>query len=172
MTQSPRKPRAALRSQQWFGRQDRDGFAYRSWLKGKGIPHDQFDGRPVIGICNGFQIACEAHLLPGALLRNDRGYRAIPVTIRVEQTNTPFTAAARVGQCLTMPIAHGEGRYTMPANELDRLEGEGRVAFRYAEAVNGSARNIAGAPSDTRVRGSHCCFGRPLLTLLSGRSRM
>ena len=54
MTQSPKKKPEELRSQQWFGRQDRDGFAYRSWVKGKGVPHDQFDGRPVIGICNTF----------------------------------------------------------------------------------------------------------------------
>ena len=116
-------------------------------------------GGIVLGICNGFQIACEAHLLPGALLRNDRGYRAIPVTIRVEQTNTPFTAAARIGQCLTMPIAHGEGRFTMPADELDRLEGEGQVLFRYVNArgettpdanPNGAMRNIAGICNEGR----------------------
>ena len=63
MTQTPRKKPEQLRSQQWFGRQDRDGFAYRSWLKGKGIPHDQFEGRPVIGICNTFSelTPCNSH---------------------------------------------------------------------------------------------------------------
>lgn len=110
-------------------------------------------GGIVLGICNGFQIACEAHLLPGALLRNDRGYRAIPVTIRVERTDTSFTSAARAGQRLTMPIAHGEGRFTLPEAELDRLEGEGQVLFRYVDAngnatpeanPNGAMRNIAG----------------------------
>ncbi len=63
MTQTPKKPAHELRSQQWFGRQDRDGFAYRSWVKGKGVPHDQFDGRPVIGICNTFSelTPCNSH---------------------------------------------------------------------------------------------------------------
>lgn len=110
-------------------------------------------GGIVIGICNGFQIACEAHLLPGALLRNDVGYRAVPVTIRVERTDSPMTASATVGTCLTMPIAHGEGRFTMAEHDLDRLEGEGQVLFRYVNAAgeatpqanpNGSMRNIAG----------------------------
>ena len=110
-------------------------------------------GAPVIGICNGFQIACEAHLLTGALLRNDVGYRAVPVTIRVENTSSPLSAAARVGQCLTMPIAHGEGRYTDSEAELDKLEAAGQVLFRYVDAAgnatreanpNGSMRNIAG----------------------------
>jgi phosphoribosylformylglycinamidine synthase I len=116
-------------------------------------------GGVVIGICNGFQIACEAHLLPGALLRNDVGYRAMPVTIRVENTNSPLTAAARAGQCLTMPIAHGEGRYTAGEDELDRLEDAGQVVFRYVDAAgnptresnpNGSMRNIAGICNATR----------------------
>lgn len=116
-------------------------------------------GGVVIGICNGFQIACEAHLLPGALLRNDMGYRAIPVTIRVEQTESPLTAAARSGQCLTMPIAHGEGRFTASDDELDRLESAGQVVFRYVDAAgnptpesnpNGSMRNIAGVCNAAR----------------------
>jgi len=110
-------------------------------------------GGVVIGICNGFQIACEAHLLPGALLRNDVGYRAMPVTIRVERTDSPLTAAANVGQCLTMPIAHGEGRYTASEDDLDRLDQDGQVLFRYVDSTgtptpqsnpNGSMRNIAG----------------------------
>ena len=110
-------------------------------------------GGVVIGICNGFQIACEAHLLPGALLRNDVGYRAMPVTIRVERADSPLTSAANVGQCLTMPIAHGEGRFTMSDDDLDRLEDGGQVLFRYVDAngrptpeanPNGSMRNIAG----------------------------
>ena len=110
-------------------------------------------GGIVIGICNGFQIACEAQLLPGALLRNNVGYRSLPVTIRVERTDSPMTAAAQVGACLTMPIAHGEGRFTMSEAEIDRLEGDGQVLFRYVNAdgqptpdanPNGSMRNIAG----------------------------
>ena len=116
-------------------------------------------GGVVIGICNGFQIACEAHLLPGALLRNDVGYRAMPVTIRVERTDSPLTSAAQIGQSLTMPIAHGEGRYTASEEELDRLEAAGQVLFRYVDATgaptpgsnpNGSMRNIAGICNPAR----------------------
>lgn len=110
-------------------------------------------GGIVLGICNGFQIACEAGLLPGALLRNDVGYRSIPVTIRVEHTNTSFTSAAKVGQCLTMPIAHGEGRFAGSEELLDELETNAQVLFRYVDAAgaptvdanpNGAMRNIAG----------------------------
>jgi phosphoribosylformylglycinamidine synthase subunit PurQ / glutaminase len=111
-------------------------------------------GGPVIGICNGFQIACEAGLLPGALLRNESlQFRAIPVTLRVENTQTVFTNKAMNGKLLTMPIAHGDGRYTADTETIARLEGEGLVAFRYVnakgEAVpdanpNGAINNIAG----------------------------
>ena len=110
-------------------------------------------GGIVVGICNGFQIACEAHLLPGALLRNDVGYRSMPVTIRVERTDSPLTSAAQTGACLTMPIAHGEGRFTASADDLDRMEDAGQVIFRYVDQLrqptpaanpNGSMRNIAG----------------------------
>lgn len=116
-------------------------------------------GGIVIGICNGFQIACEAGLLPGALLRNDRGYISTPVTIRVEQTNTAFSAAATRGAVLTMPIAHGEGRFTMDDASLDRLEDQGQIIFRYIDAKgepsaaanpNGSMRNIAGVCNEAR----------------------
>jgi phosphoribosylformylglycinamidine synthase I len=111
-------------------------------------------GGPVIGICNGFQIACEAGLLPGALLRNGSlQFRSMPVTLRVENTDTVFTRAAVRGALLRMPIAHGDGRFTADEATLDRLEGEGRVVFRYvtgrgdateAANPNGSMRNIAG----------------------------
>ncbi|MBI3567099.1 MAG: phosphoribosylformylglycinamidine synthase subunit PurQ [Gemmatimonadetes bacterium] len=117
-------------------------------------------GGPVLGICNGFQIACEAGLLPGALMRNESlQFRSMPVTVRVEQTNTRFTAAARPGQRLTMPIAHGDGRYSDHDAALDRLEGEGQVVFRYVDAEgdatpqanpNGSLRNIAGVTNTAR----------------------
>ncbi len=116
-------------------------------------------GGIVIGICNGFQIACEAHLLPGALLPNDAGYRSMPVTVRVERTDTPFTSAASAGQLLTMPIAHGEGRFTASADELDRLEDDGQVVFRYVDSTgnptpasnpNGASRNIAGVCNGSR----------------------
>ncbi|MCS7276543.1 MAG: phosphoribosylformylglycinamidine synthase subunit PurQ [Dehalococcoidia bacterium] len=111
-------------------------------------------GRPVIGICNGFQVLCEAHLLPGALLRNEHlQYRCQWVNIRVEREGTPFTAACRRGQVLSMPISHGDGRYYADPETLAMLEAEGRVLFRYctptgettAEAnPNGSLGNIAG----------------------------
>lgn len=116
-------------------------------------------GGPVIGICNGFQIACEAGLLPGALLRNESlQFRSMSVTLRIESVDTVFTRAARPGARLTMPIAHGDGRYTADAEALDRLEGEGRVVFRYVDAAgeptaaanpNGSMRNIAGVTNAT-----------------------
>ena len=111
-------------------------------------------GGPVIGICNGFQIACEAGLLPGALMRNaGLQFLSMPVTIRVEHTGTQWTSQCHEGQCLTMPIAHGEGRYTVDAATLERVEGDGLVVFRYVDAhgeateavnVNGSLDNIAG----------------------------
>lgn len=111
-------------------------------------------GGPVLAVCNGFQIACEAGLLPGALLRNaSLKFIAEPVRLRVENADTPFTNRYTPGQLLRIPIAHGEGRYTADEATLDRLEGEGRVIFRYVDAEgmptpsanpNGSLRNIAG----------------------------
>ena len=116
-------------------------------------------GGPVIGICNGFQIACEAELLPGGLLRNDHlQFRSMPVTLRVESTATVFTRETSKGALLTMPIAHGDGRYSADKATLDRLEGEGQVVFRYVDAAghptaaanpNGSLRNIAGVSNAT-----------------------
>jgi phosphoribosylformylglycinamidine synthase len=117
-------------------------------------------GGPVLGICNGFQILQEAGLLPGAMLRN-RGLKFIsqPVHIRVEGSDTPLTAGLAEGTVLTMPIAHGEGNFYLPDEELDRLEGEGRVVFRYttrdgrledAANVNGSSRAIAGVCNRAR----------------------
>lgn len=116
-------------------------------------------GGPVIGICNGFQIACEAGLLPGALLRNaSLQFRSMPVTLRVENTSTVFTRAATKGATLTMPIAHGDGRYTADAETLKTLEGDGRVVFRYVDAKgeasetanpNGSMNNIAGVTNES-----------------------
>ena len=111
-------------------------------------------GGPVIGICNGFQIACEAGLLPGALLRNaSLKFVCAPVGLRVESTDTMFTATYEKGQRIVLPIAHGDGRYSADDETLDRLEGEGQVVLRYApdnlEALeaynpNGSMRDIAG----------------------------
>lgn len=117
-------------------------------------------GGPVIGICNGFQILLEAGLLPGAMLRN-RGLKFIceHVHLRVEETDTPFTAACTKGQLLSIPINHGEGNYYAADDVLDRLERERRVIFRYVDASgqatdaanpNGAARNIAGICSERR----------------------
>jgi phosphoribosylformylglycinamidine synthase len=103
-------------------------------------------GGPVIGICNGFQILCEAHLLPGQLVRN-AGLRFVcrPVDVRVESTATPFTARYAAGQVLRLPVAHGDGRYVADETTLDRLEAEGQVVLRYAGTnPNGAMRDIAG----------------------------
>ena len=111
-------------------------------------------GGIVLGICNGFQIACEAGLLPGALMRNDSlRFISERVRLRVENTETLFTHRYRPGQLLDIPIAHGEGRFTADEETLDRLEGDGQVIFRYVDSAgqptedgnpNGSARSICG----------------------------
>lgn len=102
-------------------------------------------GVPVLGVCNGFQVLTEAGLLPGALMRN-AGIRFVcrEVKLKVENTQSLFTAGYNAGQEIVIPVAHHDGNYFADADTLDRLEGEGRVAFRYAEKVNGSARDIAG----------------------------
>jgi phosphoribosylformylglycinamidine synthase len=117
-------------------------------------------GGPVLGICNGFQILQEAGLLPGAMLRNKSvKFLSQPVHVRVERSDTIATGGVPVGAVLTMPIAHGEGNFYLPDPELDRLEAEGRVVFRYVtrdgrttdEAnVNGSCRAIAGVCNEGR----------------------
>ena len=140
------------------------GFAYGDYLRAGAIARfspimtevaaHAARGGPVIGFCNGFQVACEAGLLPGALLRNaSLSFISERVFLRVETDATPFTAEYQRGQVIRLPIAHGEGRYTADAATLDRLEGEGRVVFRYVNAAgattpesnpNGSMRAIAG----------------------------
>ena len=102
-------------------------------------------GVPVLGVCNGFQVLTEAGLLPRALMRN-AGIRFVcrEVTLKVENAQSLFTAGYSAGQELRIPVAHHDGNYFADAETLDRLEAEGRVAFRYAETVNGSARDIAG----------------------------
>ncbi len=102
-------------------------------------------GVPVLGVCNGFQVLTETGLLPGALMRN-AGIRFVcrEVRLRVENSQTLFTAGYEQGEVAVMPVAHHDGNFFADETALDRLEGEGRVAFRYAEQVNGSARSIAG----------------------------
>jgi phosphoribosylformylglycinamidine synthase len=102
-------------------------------------------GVPVLGVCNGFQVLTEAGLLPGALMRN-AGIRFVcrEVKLKVENAQSLFTAGYSAGQEIVIPVAHHDGNYFADPATLDRLEGEGRVAFRYAEPVNGSARDIAG----------------------------
>ena len=117
-------------------------------------------GAPVLAICNGFQIACEAGLLPGALLRNaSLRYVCEWRTLRVESTASPFTCGYAAGELLRIPIAHGEGRYVADPETLARLEGEGLVAFRYGDErgapgddgnPNGSMHHIAGIVSAQR----------------------
>lgn len=140
------------------------GFSYGDYLRAgaiarfspimRAVAAHAASGGPVIGICNGFQIACEAGLLPGALMRNaSLKFVCAPVTLRVERNDTSFTSRYEAGQHITLPIAHGDGRFTADDDTLDRLDGEGQVILRYApdplEALeaynpNGSMRDIAG----------------------------
>jgi phosphoribosylformylglycinamidine synthase len=110
-------------------------------------------GGPVLGICNGFQIMCEAGLLPGALMRNSQlTFVSRPVALRVEQTDTAFTNLYRKGDLLRMPVAHGDGRYVAEPKTLRELEATGRVVVRYVgldggpidRVINGSVNDIAG----------------------------
>jgi phosphoribosylformylglycinamidine synthase len=115
-------------------------------------------GGPVVGVCNGFQILCEAGLLPGALIRNDTlSFICRRIRVRVESTRTPLTAEVEPGAVLEIPIKHGEGQYVAETETLDRLEAEGQVAFRYCSAAgevsdefipNGSTRGIAGVANE------------------------
>lgn len=99
-------------------------------------------GGPVLGICNGFQILCEAGLLPGALQRNGRlSFASRPVTLRVERTTTTFTSDYREGQLLTMPVAHGDGRFSADEATVRRIEAEGLVIARYVAPDGGPARD-------------------------------
>ena len=107
-------------------------------------------GMPVLGICNGFQILCESHLLPGALIRNDhRTFVCRDQEIVVENNTTPWTSAFELDQQITIPLKNGEGGFVADEATLDRLEGEGQVVFRYAEVnPNGSLRDIAGITNE------------------------
>jgi len=111
-------------------------------------------GGPVLGVCNGFQILCEAGLLPGVLMRNARlKFICKDVHLRVERSDTPFTRGYNAGQVIRVPVAHGEGNYEADEETVKRLEGEGRVLYRYCSAdgtvdeesnINGAAQSIAG----------------------------
>ena len=144
------------------------GFSYGDYLRAGAIARmspvmeDVIEfarkGAPVVGICNGFQILCEAGLLPGALVRNDSLlFSGKDVRLRVERADTHFTSEYHPGQILRVPIAHGEGNYEADEATLERLEGEGHVVFRYVDASgevtdaanpNGSWHNIAGIIND------------------------
>jgi phosphoribosylformylglycinamidine synthase len=135
------------------------GFSYGDYLRAGAIAaraplmQDVADrarqGLPVLGICNGFQVLCEAGLLPGALTRNGHlHFRNRDQALRVERADTFWTADYTEGQRIVVPVKNGEGRYVAADADLDRLEGEGRVVFRYVEGnPNGSSRDIAGVCS-------------------------
>jgi len=131
------------------------GFSYGDYLRSgamaarspvmRAVADAAARGVPVIGICNGFQILTEAGLLPGALMRNaELAYICRPIGLTVENSQSLFTSRYEAGERITVPIAHHDGNYQADADTLDRLEGDGRVAFRYAGSCNGSARDIAG----------------------------
>ena len=106
-------------------------------------------GVPVLGVCNGFQVLTEAGLLPGALMRNaGLNFVSRPVALTVENSQTLFTSGYQAGETIRIPVAHHDGNYQADEATLDRIEDRGRVAFRYAEEVNGSARRIAGVLND------------------------
>ncbi len=131
------------------------GFSYGDYLRSgamaarspimRAIVEAAGRGVPVLGVCNGFQVLTESGLLPGALMRN-AGIRFVcrDAPLIVENDSSLFTSGYEKGQRVTIPVAHHDGNYFADDETLDRLEGEGRVAFRYADPVNGSVRDIAG----------------------------
>ena len=142
------------------------GFSYGDYLRAGAIAARQplvravvdraHAGMPVLGICNGFQVLCEAGLLPGALTRNSHlHFRNRDQALLVERADTAWTSSYAQGQTVVVPVKNGEGRYVAADADLDRIEGEGRVVVRYAGGnPNGSSRDIAGVTSaDGRVVG-------------------
>jgi len=131
------------------------GFSYGDYLRSgamaaqspvvRAVKEQAARGVFVLGVCNGFQMLAEARLLPGALMRNAGiSFVCRDVPLIVENSQSAFTARYQAGEEIVIPVAHHDGNYQADAETLDRLEGEGRVAFRYASEVNGSARGIAG----------------------------
>ena len=146
------------------------GFSYGDYLRAGAIARfspitaalERFarEGKPVLGICNGFQVLTEAHLLPGALLGNaNLEFRCQWVNVRVESVATPFTGGLTPGEVLRLPVAHGQGRYYAAPDDLARLEANGQVVFRYCDPTgtltdeanhNGSLNSIAGICNERR----------------------
>ena len=137
------------------------GFSYGDYLRAgaiarfspamEAVAQHAAAGRPVLGICNGFQVLCESGLLPGALLTNESlRFVCRQVVVAVENAETPFTRACSSGERLSMPVKHESGRYLAPPDQLDQLEARGGVVLRYApgENPNGSARDIAGVANE------------------------
>jgi phosphoribosylformylglycinamidine synthase len=131
------------------------GFSYGDYLRcGAMAAHSPIMGEvkrrarkgvPILGICNGFQILVESQLLPGALLRNaSLKFICKRVRLTVERNDTIFTSRYKPGDVISVPVAHGDGNYVADAETLKRIEGEGQVAFRYADPTNGSVNDIAG----------------------------
>ena len=135
------------------------GFSYGDYLRSgamaarspimRAVTEAANRGVPVIGICNGFQVLTETGLLPGALMRNaGLSFVCRPVRLKVENSQSLFTSGYNSNEEIVIPVAHHDGNFQADEATLDRLEGEGRVAFRYLEEVNGSARRIAGILND------------------------
>ncbi|WP_435418192.1 phosphoribosylformylglycinamidine synthase subunit PurQ [Parerythrobacter aurantius] len=135
------------------------GFSYGDYLRSgamaakspimRAVMREAARGVPVLGVCNGFQVLTEAGLLPGALMRNaGQNFVCRTVELKVENSQSLFTGGYDAGQTIAIPIAHHDGNYYADETTLDRLEGEGRVAFRYLANPNGSQRDIAGILND------------------------
>ena len=131
------------------------GFSYGDYLRSgamaanspimRAVVDAACKGVPVLGVCNGFQVLTESGLLPGALMRNaSQNFICRTVPLRVENNQSLFTRGYEAGETIHIPVAHHDGNFYADDDTLDRLEGEGRVAFRYLDAVNGSRRDIAG----------------------------